>query len=105
MIWCCLPTPSKRGRAVNAMRSGDGIGPTGRVGLPWVADGSLTVSAPGNRAGVDPTRIGPGPGPGATWPATMVGRGALDTRPAQGRVGVLSRHASHLASALLLLVA
>ena len=94
---------------MNAMRSDDGNGPTGRVGLVWVPDGSLLTSAsPDDGSPADLIEIVAGEptgSPGETWSAMRVGRGALDTRPAQGRVGVASRHASHLEITLLLLAA
>ena len=93
---------------MNAMRSDDGNGPTGRVVSAWVSDGSLASVSPAGRALADLIEIAPWEptgSPGETWSAMRVGRGALDTRPAQGRVGVASRHASHLETALLLLAA
>src|SRR4051812_41021162 len=90
------------------MRSGNGIGRTGRVGLPWGSDGSLILVSSDDRARAAPRGAGtqePPGRPGGSWSAMKVDRGALDTRPAQGRVGAGSRHGRHLATALPLLAA
>jgi hypothetical protein len=44
------------------------------------------------------------PSPLGTRPVTMTGRGAFDSRPAQGRAGKPTRHAAHHSKYLLLLL-